>query len=927
MASTEPSYLKELNAEQKQAVSCPVFDHIQIIAGPGTGKTKALASRVAWLMHQGIDPRNIAVVTFTNAAAKELISRTGSYYGDAIKARRLLAGTFHSLCAKHLYQHYQLVGINKDFNIADDKLTKRLLKKVFETPSFLYSIQSQKFSRLPNTHTYAHEKTRETWDPRRVGAAISAIKNQGYDYADWSAIGTNTGQHFLRLAFQLYSEYLLASNHLDFDDLLVYGLKLFSKFPDCLEVDCVLVDEFQDTNLVQYQITKCLAGNDKGLTIVGDPDQSIYQFRGADNSVFDKMLEDYPNAKVFHLSTNYRSFQTILDTSMTLMRQSVNRKHEERTLTSFRQDIEPVTPVLTCFSSSSLEMKGVATQIKYLTDIHKGTLQYKDCAILVRYRAVIPSLERYLLFQRIPYTIIGGATFWERYEIRTLLQYLRLIDSSFQDFALLETINVPPRGIGRAALEKLDFYNQDFKSSWEVLLAVRDSKSSSLLGKLSSAAITGIESYVRLILECREILEQSNSVKTLLLIIDKIISDTEMMNHFQIHTKKKVEKIELVIDTFKTLVSSLDPSATGIEEMDDHLGIHSSILGLSSLNSGIEPYGNSIQSSPGIEGDYLNLFLRHIVLDQSIPDIAEGKKVKAGNKNAVIISTVHQAKGLEWPVVFFPKLSQNPIFGTMDEERRIFFVAITRAACLLYISLDDAPDSREDVLTFADAFLTPDLESTCFSQRTFPLMTENEITNVARLLGRKLPSKLLKSEQNSNATTYFSSGFKSGLSLLNEEREISNMKEYNDEHIPIRSVTKKLEIKQEKIAKAENLRRKAEIGVNGQKGISSFFSKPKSKIKKEESTPVAKLHGSLSFESHPSENRQKAIPNSINQSQPIIKTENPFSSDITNEPEFSETPTGAKRPLAFRPRFLGTRRPRIISAGVKKMPGDTHSMT
>lgn len=813
MASTQDDsspFLNDLNEAQRKAVTASIRDHVQILAGPGTGKTKCMASRIAWLLQQGILPEKIVALTFTNVAAKELISRTGLYIGDADKAKHIRAGTFHSLCAKLLYKCHQLVGLKKSFSIADEKVKSRTLMKVLNSESFAAAVALLGYSRIGKSKGWASKNVKEgNWNTSRVGKEISLLKNKGYTIDDWP--GIKKGNKFLVAAYRHYTDLLREANLLDFDDLLIFGNQLLQNHPNVINIDCVLVDEYQDTNEVQFKFMCALAREPRGLTIVGDPDQSIYAFRGACPTNFGKMVEEFPDTKVFYLETNYRSFQQILNLSMQLMALSTKREHASRTLKSYQETLPGGLPQLCAFRSENTEYGAIGRQINYLADVHKSILQYKDIAILFRYRKQMAAMEPVLLRFNIPYNILGGTNFWETYEVNIIFNYLKVINSTFSDDAVIETINVPPRSIGPKALELLELSDKTYRNGFSKLLALHEKKDLKALGKLSAPARTGISQYVQLILDCRALLKKSNTTRDVLNVVRKIVKDTNLMPHFLSHTMKDEKRIRRNLKILKMMILQMDIPHTGMEEedeiVDEQLAEESS--GNESEQDGlvlpaIPDYDSDPENEDDVENEdavgrlefyppyikkhCLQRFLKEMMLNQTAPDeVVAGKKVKRkAPKNSVVLSTVHGAKGLEWPVVFLPMLNETKIYGKdYDEERRVLFVAMTRAAGLLYLSYNLTPDSDWNTHTsFRDEFLTDKLSEVCDMRKAFKQIKPADMVAIGKLIGINNPAVSNETETNgssavaqkpdskeeSEGTKLFKkNGFSSGLAMLEKE--------------------------------------------------------------------------------------------------------------------------------------------------------------
>jgi DNA helicase-2/ATP-dependent DNA helicase PcrA len=766
MASVQtPSedYLRTLNPKQLKAATAPALGHVIIIAGPGTGKTKTISARIAWLIHhEEVCPDSIVALTFTNAAASELISRVGP------AAKRVMAGTFHGFCAKLLYKFGTAIGLKPGFTIADEAMSKRLMQTVFNDKAFENFVhEALGFTKAKRT--YVNGQTGEVQTVSRLLNTISKIKGDAYTIDTWANSGFNQSQ-FLLKAFRSYDDLLKEANALDFDDLLLYGVELFETLPRCVNPKCVLVDEYQDTNKVQFKLMCLLVGPETGLTVVGDPDQSIYKFRGAEPKNFDDMKVCYPNFYECTLTTNYRSIQPILDTCIKLINEH-RAPDQERTLNAFIKASALIKPMVAQFLNFNAETAAIAKEIRYLVDNFSYAMKYEDIAILFRNRRWFRSMEYALLNENIPYTIKGSNTLLDSVEITTVLNYLKIIQSPFQDDALLNTINKPFRNIGATTLDRLNETDFSYKNLWEKLDALKRNKLE--FGYIVPKTYDGIIAYHGLIKACRERLSKSNTAQDVSDIIDYIITDTKLVDFIHRTAKKSEDTIISNLEMLKKLVMNLETSENyqALESMSE-------IPAPASINSTSMETTNTT-SKLRVKSDCLSIFLREISLKASVPRTTEG------NPNRVVLSTIHMAKGLEWKTVFVPNLAECLIYEPNDEEeRRVFFVGLTRAAFLLYISYCDAQDFTEKVVStannFVDTYLTPELLQLC-------VVTQNKFGNetvrqqMKNLFGAAPPlpkcvgtKRKLSSTPaaNHNSSSNFSGGFRSAAAVLEDAKSV-----------------------------------------------------------------------------------------------------------------------------------------------------------
>lgn len=915
----DSSFLNSLNEEQRNAVVAPIGQHAQILAGPGTGKTKVLASRVAWLLCNGTEPQHIIALTYNKAAAEELIARTSSFIGDEGRAKKLIAGTFHGVCLKYLYRFPAIVGLKPSFQIANDHSRTSIMTKIFRSPKFASAakIIGFVFDKARNCYSKGSNEILPKFALEKIGS----IKGHGMDIDSWADIATSSTEVFIRLAFRFYTEHLKESNQIDFDDCLIFGAKLFGKLPECVSnIRCILVDEFQDTNLVQFKIVRLLAGKTRGITVAGDPDQSIYGYRGATPGSFDKMCEMYPDTKVYYLQTNYRSFQSILDISMNVIQRSQERTHGGRTLNSYKKHLNSPDPLLVTFLNENEETIAIAKHIKTLTTkCHNNLIQYRDIAILVRYNSMMKSLESALISQGIPYQLSNGKKFWDFLEIKVILSYLNTIHSSCNEDDTLESLKFWLRkSTYKKVLKPLKSPHPKYMTSLDKILGFYRGDDPNLFENLNQAENDRIMAYAKFILDCQNMMGHFNTPSGIVHLLDFMLQDGNLLGIFRSVHKKSAEKIEGSISMLKQLVSEqgeadsdvhnsefladqnssllnernatsdllriekLSPSPktamstvagsaifdtleglsdydlwsdsdnqqikrphlnssnktnqeNQINESDDcyfwsdsekettlkkfKAGESAEVDGLYGLNEnevwtdsdeaaelkiledvstatqeviGTEEMpiiisdsstesDNSTQAdeselpeqnNPSVkEKDFLGLFLRRSLKYVSRPAHSSSHTADSAKyiQNLVVISTIHAAKGLEWPIVFAPKLSQTYVTD-IEEERRVFFVALTRAAALLYLSFDyhsqdfpPSPSTGVSQPTYQDTFVKSirQLKKIKYLYGSFEEVLESQFNDIALLLDRAHnEDEKVKSEN---------LGLRTGLSVYLEE--------------------------------------------------------------------------------------------------------------------------------------------------------------
>lgn len=601
--------LDALNEKQRTAVTSSA-DNLLVLAGAGSGKTKVLVHRIAWLLSvEHVSPYSILSVTFTNKAATEMRHRVGDLIGSIQNG--MWMGTFHGLAHRLLRMHHLDVHLPKDFQIidADDQL--RLLKRIIKSLNL----------------------DEKRWSPRQAMWYINNKKDQGQrpeQIQNPSDFIENTWQQI----YQSYQEATDRAGLIDFAELLLRAYELWLHQPDILDhyqqrFSHVLVDEFQDTNTVQYAWIRLLAGKKSKVMIVGDDDQSIYGWRGAQVGNIQLFLKDFKGAETVRLEQNYRSTRYILNAANTLI--ANNQGRMGKNLWTAQKEGEPIS-LYEAFNELD-EARFVAHQIK---DWHEKGGQLKDCAILYRSNAQSRVLEEAFLQQNIPHRIYGGQRFFERQEIKDALAYLRLISNRHDDAAFERVINTPARGIGERTLSVLRQATKDRqKTLWETAQILLQEKI--LVGKVAA----GMRRFIELI----DSLAYETSEMPLHLQTDRVIRDSGLWLMYQ---EEKGEKAQARIENLEELINATQQ---------------------------YDYYQNEDETlSP------LQAFLFDAVLES-------GEGQADGSQDAVQMMTLHSAKGLEFLKIFivgmeegmFPsKMALNET-GRLEEERRLAYVGLTRA--------------------------------------------------------------------------------------------------------------------------------------------------------------------------------------------------------------------------------------------------------
>ena len=606
-------FLNDLNPVQVEAVKAangPVI----IVAGAGSGKTRVLTYRIAYLMECGVPAYQILALTFTNKAAKEMKSRIAKLVGH--DADSLWMGTFHSMFARILRKECLHLKFTPSFTIYDSDDSLSTIKKVMEK----LNLPTQQFN------------------PVAVRSRISMAKNQ---YLTPKKFAETVHELFDEKTALVYAEYqktLERSNAMDFDDLLVKPIELFEKKKDVLEkyqhrFKFILVDEFQDTNRAQYHVIRLLGSMLKNIAVVGDDAQSIYSFRGADIRNILDFQKDYPDCQLFRLEQNYRSTKSIISVADELIH--FNKEQLKKKLWTANPVGEPVT-VVQCADDHE-EGSQIVRAIQQ--ESHRRKLDLKDFAVLYRTNAQSRALEEAFRKNAIPYEIVGGVRFYERKEIKDVLAYLRLLANPTDEVSLLRVINYPVRGIGDVTLEHLQRYASQHK------LSIFDT-----LKRLD---------------EVSELTERAkNSLVQFRALIDKYQSLRPQMT-FSEWTRSLVDELEILL-IFKE------------ERTSESMGRWENVQ---ELLSAISEFNNERPDGT------LESFLEEVALVSDI-DTWEGEH------NAVTLMTLHSSKGLEFPVVMIAGLEEGllPFYSStiestdVEEERRLFYVGITRAQQKLYIT-------------------------------------------------------------------------------------------------------------------------------------------------------------------------------------------------------------------------------------------------
>lgn len=598
--------VESLNPEQLEAVNHPAGP-LLIFAGAGSGKTRVITCRIAKLIADGVPPYRILAVTFTNKAAREMRERIIDMVGDP--ATKLAMGTFHSLCARFLRIDGKHIGLDPNFVIYDDADQMSLIKDIFKNRNL----------------------DDKTVQPRAILNEISSAKEKLLTPEAYAERATGYVERIAADVYKSYAALLKKANALDFDDIIYFMVRLLEQRKDVLEKFQdrflhVLVDEYQDVNFAQYRIVDLISAKHRNIVVVGDDDQSIYAWRGADVSLLLRFSSDHPDAKTVKLERNYRSTQAILGVAHEVIRH--NRGRTEKQMWTDHKGGVPVS--LTTAGTERDEAMMVAEAV--MADVRTGRRQFRDYAVLYRTNAQSRVLEEAFLTLRLPHVLVGGQRFYERKEIKDMLSYLRLVHNRQDDVAVRRVINVPTRGIGSTTIAQLDKWSAE--RSLPLSFALADQEMQAGMAKKTAGAVLN---FLAMLDEARD------------------IADKGMVTPVMKYLMQASGYIEML----KTERS--DEAASRLENLQELL---------------------TVTTEYDVSADEPSLadFLETVSLVADVDTLGEGG-------NAVTLMTLHSAKGLEFPVVYlvgmeegvFPHSRSLGSDSELEEERRLAYVGMTRA--------------------------------------------------------------------------------------------------------------------------------------------------------------------------------------------------------------------------------------------------------
>lgn len=607
--------INKLNPQQREATMA-INGPIQVIAGAGSGKTRVLTTRVAYLIYSGIEPSQILALTFTNKAANEMKERIAQILNYSL-ANRVWAGTFHSIFARILRLEAEHIGYTRDFTIYDQEDSLALIRQIMKDNNISQNEMS----------------------PQTVQHTISKAKNEMITALEYARVAQTSYEKKIAQLYLNYQDELFRNKAMDFDDLLLNTLELFLSNKEILEkyqkqFRYILVDEFQDTNKPQYRIVWNLAKAHSNIFVVGDDAQSIYRWRGAEIKNILNFTKDFPMAKQIRLEQNYRSTSSILDAAHSVIQNNRNQIPKKLWTENEKGEKIKVIDAETDNDEGSL----IAHEIQKLIRENKD-LNYGDIAILYRTNAQSLLLERSMRTYNIPYRIFGGLSFYQRKEIKDVLAYLRLLLNPNDNISLLRIINEPPRGIGKTTLEHtIDHAKNTKQSLFETLSKVDE------VPGLQTRAIVILKNFVQMINDYRLKLEE--------IPLDELITEyLEQTGLFEMYRQIDSEEMTERWNNISQLINDI------------------MLFARNNPNQGLSDYLQQISLLTDFD-------------------------TKQFDESSVSLMTLHTAKGLEFPIVFitglekglFPIMRNTNVKDEEEEERRLFYVGMTRAKKRLFLS-------------------------------------------------------------------------------------------------------------------------------------------------------------------------------------------------------------------------------------------------
>lgn len=617
MSRTIDDLIKGLNKEQQEAVR-HTEGPLLIMAGAGSGKTRVLTHRIAYLMDEKeVSPRNILAITFTNKAAREMKDRVSKLVGP--EGADMWVSTFHSMCVRILRRDIDRIGFNRNFTILDSGDQLSVVKQVLKN----LNIDTKQF------------------EPRAMQGQISTAKNELISVQEFATKAGNFYDRTVANVYEGYEKILRKNQSLDFDDLIMQTILLFKRVPEVLEYyqrrfQYIHVDEYQDTNHAQYILVKQLANRFQNLCVVGDSDQSIYRWRGADISNILSFEKDYPTAKTVFLEQNYRSTKSILEAANKVISNNPGRK--PKNLWTQNPDGQKIN----YYQGATEQDEAFFVTNKIQELVREEGISPSDIAILYRTNAQSRAIEDTLMKSNVAYQMVGGTRFYDRKEIKDMVAYLRLITNPDDDLSFERVVNEPKRGIGKTSIEKLRAYATENGMSFYQAVEVVDFTG---VSKKAAIALAEFGDLIKTLTQQQEFLTATDMVEA---VLERSGYEQMLKNERSIESQSRLENLE----EFMTVTQNFEETS---------------------------------------EDKSLIAFLTDLAL---IADIDRVDEEDPDNQEKVTLMTLHAAKGLEFPVVFLIGLEENvfphsrAMFDEeeMEEERRLAYVGITRAEKQLFLT-------------------------------------------------------------------------------------------------------------------------------------------------------------------------------------------------------------------------------------------------
>ncbi|KAI0661646.1 UvrD-helicase-domain-containing protein [Cubamyces menziesii] len=751
--------VKELNPAQLRAVQHPPQVPLQILAGPGSGKTKVLTMRIAYLItYCYLPPSSLCAVTFTNKAANEMRERLVKLIGKD-KTAQIKMGTFHALCAMFLRRYARVVGIGGNFTVCDADESKKIIAKLLKTYREALSDRNMTLKEHDVLSIISKVKAKG-WtadDAKRHVEWVNALPPQAR-VARFLAKENDMWEDDIGLMladiYKQYEKTLRDANSLDFDDLLMFGVKLFKTHAKASSwCRHVLVDEYQDTNTMQYELMVHIARASQCVTVVGDPDQSIYGWRSAEVANLAKMQRDFPTTQQLYLEQNYRSTGSILAISVAIVSQDKGRI--QKTLHGTHP--QGPRPVLREFPIEQVECAFVAAEIKRLVAYSGGMLNWGDFVVLLRYNSLSRGIESALQKEGIPNRVLAGQKFFERMEVKDVLAYLQLVDNPQFAPAFMRVVNVPSRTVGEKTVNEINLRAEQLKiSPMEVVERIVDGT----IPDVKPPVKKKLSGFVDTIQILRKHANDGIAPSRLINALTDSIKYREHLVKTQPDAENRWDNVQELIN-FASEVERTAPTDVAQKilkadealrrnkkrDKDNETGEESEEDWDDELNDFDTDQVEEGQSQNASTDTPLRLFLQASILSTDTETPEEEKSKEARNRHKVTLATCHAAKGLEWPVVMIPAVECGVFPSTraedVEEERRLLYVACTRAQGLLYLShtssrMMSGEYKRQSISPFIGC-LRSDAKTKSLTTDVLPKLSVEDRKTMATVIGRSLP--------------------------------------------------------------------------------------------------------------------------------------------------------------------------------------------